>query len=361
MGKSLEEQEDQTFYEDSYGEVPPSDIVAYNELRSCADLFRMKSQGILDVSPEFQRDVVWKPTDQTRFIDSLIKQLPIPSMCFAQDYKAQKWIVIDGLQRISAIAKFLEGGDWKLSELEDIDQGLAGKSVAAIKTSKTALHQYYTRVENLSIPITVLRCDFTKKNHMEFLFTIFHRLNTGGMKLNNQEIRNCIFGGTLNLLLKDLDKNKSWRMINKMKKDLSYRFTKQELILRFLAFNERKSKYEGHLAKFLNDFMHDFRNPNENFLRLNRKLFEETVEQIATKIFDSKPPKKLPITVLESLMIGVVTNLNRAKDATADKMQQNYDALLAHPKFSDAALREGLSKKPRVSERLDVAIAIFAK
>jgi Protein of unknown function DUF262 len=169
MAKNLEEQEDQTFYEDSYGEVPPSDIVAYNELRSCADLFRMKSQGILDVSPDFQRDVVWKPTEQTRFIDSLLKQIPIPSMCFAQDYKAQKWIVIDGLQRISTIAKFLEGGDWKLSELDDIDQGLAGKSVAAIKTSRTTLHQYYTRIENLSIPITVLRCDFTKRNHMDAL------------------------------------------------------------------------------------------------------------------------------------------------------------------------------------------------
>lgn len=162
MQPKISELEDQTFYADDYAEVPPPDIVAYNELRSCADLFRMHQQGILEIQPDFQRDIVWQGPDQTRFIDSLIKQLPIPSMCFALDHKAQKWIVIDGLQRISTIVKFLEGGDWKLSKLSDIEPEIAGISVAAIKTSTSALHQYYTRVENLSVPVTVLRCDFKK-------------------------------------------------------------------------------------------------------------------------------------------------------------------------------------------------------
>src|SRR5690606_17196849 len=107
---------------------------------------------------------------------------------------------IDGLQRMATINRFLEGGDWKLSRLEDIDPKLRGQSVAAIKTSNTKLHNYYTRVENLSIPLTVLRCDFSKSSHMEYLFTIFHRLNAGGTKLNNQEIRNCIYGGPFNQL-----------------------------------------------------------------------------------------------------------------------------------------------------------------
>lgn len=131
--------EQQSFQQEDYAELPPSDIVSYNELRSCADLFRMHEQGILNANPEFQRDVVWKGADQTRFIDSLIKQLPIPSMCFAHDYKIQKWIVIDGLQRISSIVRFLSGGDWKLSSLDDIDQGISGKSAAAIGSKIAAL------------------------------------------------------------------------------------------------------------------------------------------------------------------------------------------------------------------------------
>lgn len=359
MTATLDKLEEQSFYENGSSEVPPSDIIAYNELRSCADLFRMKTQGILDISPDFQREVVWKPADQTRFIDSLIKQLPIPSMCFAQDYKAQKWIVIDGLQRISTIAKFLEGGDWKLSELDDIDPDLKGKSVAAIRTSKTSLHQYYTRVENLSIPITVLRCDFTKRNHMDFLFTIFHRLNTGGTKLNNQEIRNCIYGGIFNDQLKSLDKYKPWRILNKMTKQSSYRFTKQELILRFFAFSERRSKYEGHLAKFLNDFMHDNRNPNTSALDRREAVFKATVHQITDRIFDGKSPRKMPITILEALMIGVSSNLDHVQRLTNEQIKERYTELVTNPKFSESALREGLSKKPKVTERLDAAISIF--
>lgn len=193
--ETLAKLEERALCENDSDEVPPKDIVAYNELRSCADLYRMHEQGILQIQPEFQRDIVWRGADQTRFVDSLIKQLPIPSMCFALDHKAQKWMVIDGLQRISTIVRFLDGGDWKLSKLADIEPEISGTSVAAIKTSDTTLHHYYTRVENLSIPVTVLRCDFEKQAHMEYLFTIFHRLNTGGMKLNNQEIRNCIYGG----------------------------------------------------------------------------------------------------------------------------------------------------------------------
>jgi len=293
MEPSLSELEEKSLYEDDFAEVPPPEIVAYNELRSCADLFRMHTQGILEIQPDFQRDIVWKGPDQTRFIDSLIKQLPIPSMCFALDHKAQKWIVIDGLQRISSIVRFLEGGDWKLSELDDIDPEIAGKSVAAIKTSTTALHHYYTRVENLSIPVTVLRCDFKKKSHMEYLFTIFHRLNTGGMKLNNQEIRNCIYGGTFNRLVKELDEFPPWRRLNKMRPGQTYRFTKQEIIIRFFSFCDLYKNYDGHLAHFLNTYMHANQNAASPVIEEKRNLFKQTITYVDEEIFDKKSPQQI--------------------------------------------------------------------
>src|SRR6185369_5572136 len=203
MDNELEKLEGETFFEDDNKDVPPSDIVAYNELRSCADLFRMYEQGILEVQPEFQREVVWRDPDQTRFIDSIIKQLPIPSMCFSLDYKSQKWQVIYGLQRISSVIRFLGDKDWKLSNLEDIDKEIAGKRTSIFKKKSDPLYPLYLRVQNLTLPITVLRCDYSKRSHKNYLFTIFHRLNSGGMKLNNQEIRNCIFFGSFNQFLKE--------------------------------------------------------------------------------------------------------------------------------------------------------------
>jgi len=106
--------------------VPPADIVSFNELRSCADLYRLFSTGKLEIQPDFQREVVWKPNEQTRFIDSLVKQLPIPSMCFGLDYKTQRWKVIDGLQRMSAIISFLGDTPWRLKALDDIHPLLRG-------------------------------------------------------------------------------------------------------------------------------------------------------------------------------------------------------------------------------------------
>jgi len=158
----IEELNDPDFVEDDYNETPPSDIVAYNELRSCADLFRMAVDGVLETKPHFQRDDVWKPADQTRFIDSLIKQLPIPSMCFALDYKHDKWIVIDGLQRMSTIIRFLKGDDWRLSKLDDIDQNLVGKSAAMLKNAEGPDRIYYSRVQNQSLPMgPIYVCDPT--------------------------------------------------------------------------------------------------------------------------------------------------------------------------------------------------------
>jgi len=82
---SLAEMEQETFDDEGSYPIPPDDIVAYNELRSCADIFRLYTQKVLDIQPEFQRDIAWQPAAQTKFIDSLVKQLPIPSLCFAYD------------------------------------------------------------------------------------------------------------------------------------------------------------------------------------------------------------------------------------------------------------------------------------
>lgn len=100
--EELESEEEELAASDESTESPPSDIVAFNELRSCADLFRLYEENQLEIQPDYQRDFVWPQTEQTRFIDSLAKQLPIPSMCISFDYKTDKRQVVDGLQRMSS-------------------------------------------------------------------------------------------------------------------------------------------------------------------------------------------------------------------------------------------------------------------
>ncbi|HAN4572473.1 TPA: DUF262 domain-containing protein, partial [Escherichia coli] len=145
-----------SYYEDDSEQHPPSDVIAYNELRSCSDLVRMYNEGTLNIQPDFQRDIVWNSSAQTRFIDSLIKQLPIPSMCFSFDYNSQEWQVIDGLQRMTSIIRFLSDPSWQLSKLDDIDSKISGVRVSEFHKQKTELNNFYKRVQNLTIPVTVL-------------------------------------------------------------------------------------------------------------------------------------------------------------------------------------------------------------
>jgi hypothetical protein len=356
----LEELEERTFYEDDTPELPPSDIVAYNELRSCADLHRMYTQGILEIQPEFEREVVWKRPDKTRFIDSLVKQLPIPSMCFSLDYKTQRWQVIDGLQRMSSIIEFLSGELGKLSKLDDIDPKLAGQSVRKLMDESSDLHHFFTRVENLTLPITVLRCDYSKIGHMDYLFKIFHRLNTGGMKLNNQEIRNCIYSGSFNRLLKELDQNHKWRKINRMKPEISYRFTKQELILRLFAFHDSYKNYTGRLARFLNDYMRENKDIDDIAIHKKKRLFERTVDIVYRKVFRGRTPPKTSIALLEGLLVGVSFNLSYLESQSPAKVRALYDKLPRHEEFTEQKLSEGLAGKLRVKGRIRAAKGIFS-
>jgi len=358
---TIAELEQKTYEEDDSLEVPPPDIVAYNESRSCADLYRMYKQGVLNIQPEFQREIVWKGPAQTRFLDSLIKQLPIPSMCFSMDFKAGKWQVIDGLQRMASIIRFL-GGDptWTLSRLDDIDAELCGKPAKDFLNPQSPLNRYFQRVENLTLPITVLRCDYSKKQHTRYLFTIFHRLNTGAMRLNNQEIRNCIYSGPFNDLLKELNQLPEWMKLNRMKKDTGYRFTKQELILRVFAFHESYETYGGRLARFLNDYMDDNKAITPANAKDKRILLTKTVSAVLQKVYNGNAPVKTPLSVIEATIVGVARNIDRIENLSAEDVSQCYQRLLAHPEFSEQNLLEGLAGKTRVIGRMQAAIAAFA-
>ncbi|GHU62196.1 hypothetical protein FACS189445_4990 [Spirochaetia bacterium] len=351
MRSRIEQLENESFWENDTNEQPPPDVFAFSESRSCADLYRMYEQKSLDIQPEFQRDVVWKNPDQTRFIDSLIKQLPIPSLCFSYDSKQQKWLVIDGLQRINTIIRFLKGDDWVLAKVEDIESGISGVSAAAIKNDEKLI-DYYRRVENSTIPITVLRCDYSDKRHLSYLFTIFHRLNSTGLKLNNQEIRNCIYSGPFNRMLQELDSYENWRKINKMRPGGSYRMQKQELILRFFAFYSKLDKYTGNLASFLGDFMADKRFLAQDKIDEDKKLFKDTVDILYHALFEKDLKLKISITLQDAICYGIAKNIDKLRNQEIYLIKDKIEKVIQAPEFTEQALAEGLAKKQRLKDRM---------
>jgi len=111
-------------------------------------------------------------------------------------------------------------------------------------------------------------------------FEVFERLNTGGIALNAQELRNSLYRGTLNQMLKDVVLTSAFRECIGTKTPRS-RMVDQELALRFFALRARLPDYRPPLKRFLNNFMNDNRNAPQDWIEAQRKTFERTMELIA--------------------------------------------------------------------------------
>ena len=352
--EQLEQQEAELSATDEINELPPNDIIAFNELRSCFDLVRLHQTGKLDIQPDFQREVVWQPAAQTRFIDSLAKQLPIPSMCIALDFKNDKRYMVDGLQRMSSLIAFFKDDEWRLTKLNDVNPELSGKKVSYIKQHSPAIVE---RIENLTIPVTVLRCDMSNKAHQEYLFTIFHRLNAGGSRLNNQEIRNCIYQGSLNSLLLALSKSNHFKGLFDIKESKKYRFSNEELLLRALAHSQGYENYAGPLSKYLNDFMSD--NRSIDVAHFKDEL-EFSLKFIYERVTKGLPFGRVSKAQIEALFVAVIRNRHSLENETDDRVLEKYEVLKVDPLFSVESLKEGLAAPDRVIARLAKAIEIFS-
>jgi len=338
---------------------PPPDVVSFNELRSCADLVRLFEEGTLEIQPHFQREVVWKKPDQSRFIDSLVKQLPIPSMCFSLDFKTQKWQVVDGLQRMTAIVSFLgHNSNWRLSNLADIDPRIANRTASQLIAEGGEPETLYRRVRNLSLPITVIRCDYSKDNHANYLFTIFHRLNAGGVRLNNQEIRNCIYSGSLNNLLYELDLVAEWKATKDKLPGKGNRFRSVELILRFFALFENTENYSGQMARFLNDYMHKYRLATVGELDDKRQLFIRTARVLARALSNDGMAKPSN-TLIDAALVGIAHNIEELEPLSDTDLGARIALLRAHPSLSPVTLKSDTTATDKVKARLGAARQLF--
>lgn len=346
--------EDVEYEDDDSSVQPPKDIFCTNEVRSCAELYRMVLENSLNTQPSYQRRVVWSNADRSRFIDSLSKRLPIPSLCIS--VSNEKYEVIDGQQRIATIVAFLEEAtnpekDWSLSQLCDIDPLLSGKKVSEIRKNSPEI---YSRIRNNMIPITSVYCDYGKSNHLEYIYKIFHRLNTTGSALNNQEIRNCVYFGRFNNLLKELDKNSNWLQILPSIAD-NDRLKGQERILMFFAFYDQLDIYNGRLTTFLNQYMIAHKNDSEKDLSDKRDLFIKTLD-IASRIEYSKKSK----VIIDAILYGIAQNINHLTDCDSSFLTEKYNTLISSQELATENISGGIWQKDNTITRFNKSRDIFS-
>lgn len=176
------------------------------------------------LTPSFQRRPdIWKPVDRSRLIESLLLRIPIPVFYVAAD-ENEVWSVVDGLQRTSTIHDYIKN-EFPLEHLEYLT-GLDGNYY------KDLSRPMQRRISETQLIVNIIEPETPE----EVMFNIFRRINTGGLKLNGQEIRHALNPGLVLDYLEELAKTDEFLRATWYSID-NKRMADQECILRFLAFH----------------------------------------------------------------------------------------------------------------------------
>ncbi|MEH2076067.1 MAG: DUF262 domain-containing protein, partial [Nostoc sp.] len=177
----------------------------------------------IELSPEFQRKSVWNKIAQSRLIESILLRIPIPAF-YIDATKEEKWLVIDGLQRLTTLKEFMIDKKLKLTGLESFTL-FNGKIYDEIPRN------YQRRIEETLVTVIFLE----PGTDSEFKQAIFERINTSGLSLSTQEIRHALNQGKATKLLEDLAASSEFQKATG-KGIKSDRMADRECILRVLVF-----------------------------------------------------------------------------------------------------------------------------
>ncbi|MPL58783.1 hypothetical protein SDC9_04325 [bioreactor metagenome] len=188
---------------------------------------RLKNDEI-DMNTEFQRHAdLWDNQKMSRLIESILIRFPLPAFYFDAS-NDEKWLVVDGLQRLSSIRKFIvkdESGENRPLRLN----GLEYLREFDGKTYEDLPRTYKRRIDECPVTLFLIQPGTPEK----VKYSIFRRINTGGLVLTDQEIRNAMANSSIRIYLEKLAGND---YLKKTVGDQRKRMIDQELVLRFLSF-----------------------------------------------------------------------------------------------------------------------------
>jgi hypothetical protein len=285
-------------------------IVSYNIANTVEVLKNKIDQGEIDLQPDFQREFVWDISKASLFIDSLLLGLPIPSIFLGKAKNKETYIVIDGQQRLKSFYYFIQGEFKRFGKKQKfILKNLKNRDWDG-KTYKELSSILQRRIGNAVINSTIIEGITSKP---KVIHDIFHRLNTGGMPLTDQEIRNCVYSGSFNKFIISLNNNKDWRKLLGTKiPDLRMRDI--ELILRFFALYYDLKKYKPSMREFLTNFQGQHVS-DKHIEKGAKNIFDRTVKLISSQIGENafKLTRTINKSVLDAVMVSIGQNISSRK------------------------------------------------
>ncbi|GGX19328.1 DUF262 domain-containing protein [Aquimarina muelleri] len=248
----------------------------------------------IDLGPDYQRRSRWSKNKQSMLIESFLMNIPVPPI-FLYEKEYYEYEVIDGRQRLEAINSFVKN-EFKLKGLQHL-KSLIGKKFSDLNDeTKRSLFRR-------TISATILLVESKAFDKYDLRMILFNRLNTGGEKLNGQELRNAIYASRFNDLIMELSSNKHFKFIwdipiptddddtitiKKLKNNTLYKtMTDCELVLRFFAIREVQEGIitEGSMSSLLDKTMKSKQHIiDANELESLKKLFIDSVEGLVNRV-----------------------------------------------------------------------------
>jgi len=290
----------------------------------------LKRKDWMDLRPFYQRRPRWDVIRQSKLIESFIMNIPVPPL-FVYEADLAKYEVMDGQQRILAISDFYTN-KLKLQGLEQWPE-LNGRIYETLPS------EIRKGIDRRSISYIVLLKESASTTEEEALLRqeVFERLNTGGVKLSHQEIRNALYHGKLNSLLLDLVKNNTFRHIwgfpeysegaeqvrspDLILNPIWVQMRDAEYVLRFLALRHVEH-YQRGMRGFLDLYMVRAKSFTDQDIEFLRDLFDRTIAlgwELYGDLFAKpwEPTKKAWtarrwLAFADAIMVGLSRHLNQA-------------------------------------------------
>jgi len=312
----------------------------------------------LILNPDFQRNEVWNDKQKSRLIESILIKIPIPSF-YIDARDESRWIVIDGLQRLSSIIKFVKN-KYPLKHLEFLKE-LEGKYY------KDLDRNYQRRIEDYKLTLYLVRPNTPE----EIALNIFTRINTLGSPLSPQELRHAIYNGKSTDLLKEVANSNIFKKVVSPTSAMRKRMADRELILRFLAF--KIHKYENYpksnnLSVFLANTMKIINNiKDEEINKLKYYVYNalEKTYMVFNKYSYRKiylnDDKKRPInkSLFETINYFIVDYSDEYLISNKKVIEKNLRDLLTNDKTFELSISRSTNNYDNVMYRFDKIKNIF--
>jgi hypothetical protein len=277
--------DDFNFEEDDKNLEPfdPTEIRVKTRLMTMDLLLKRIKHDEIDLAPEFQRHAgIWTDKNKSRLIESLLIRIPLPAF-YIDATNDDKWLVIDGLQRISTFKKFILDQELTLTDLQFL-KDLEDKKYNELPRS------YQRRIEETELTVCLIESGTPSK----VKYNIFQRINTGGLPLNNQELRQAMNPGKSLTVLKEFAKLLEFKRLINLSDKKKQRMDDHEFIIGFIAFS--LTSYENYPVEegrneFLNKAMEKLNKLDNSLIEDIRHSFIKSMKA-ADRIFGNSAFRK---------------------------------------------------------------------